>query len=104
MRRGEAHDQLGSTKVPYWMVVTLVTGFALYAGLYGELTLWLQAVPVALAALVAALAPRSWRGWVTALFVALHMVYVCWLRTYGGYKDAPLKGQEDLQGAVCGRS
>ncbi len=69
---------------PYWMVVTLVTLYALYVGIFGERTLWLQAVPATLAALVAVLAPRSWWGLATFVIVALLMVYVPWMRTYGG--------------------
>jgi hypothetical protein len=85
MHRYEARDgQPGLVKIPYWMLVALVTLYALYVGIFGEQTLWLQAVPVVLAALMAALPPRSQLGLVAFVVVGLLMVYVCWMRTYGG--------------------
>lgn len=87
MQRDEAPggEQFGQARTPLWVVVALVTLYAFYAGMAGEQTLWLQALPVALAGLMAGLATRSRRGLVAFVAVALLMVYVCWMRIYGGY-------------------
>ena len=83
MQRDEASGgvQYGQARTPLWIVVALVTPYAFYAGMAGEQTLWLQALPVALVGL----ATGSRRGLIAFVAVALLMIYVCWMQISGGY-------------------
>ncbi len=68
-----------------WMTLIVLTPFVLYATTFGELSLYLLFIPVALAALSALTLRRFWDGLPILLVVTLLMAVPFWLQTYGGY-------------------
>ena len=79
----EMGDTLSSSKALYWAFTALVTLILFYAGVFYELSLWLQLMPIAVAALGASMVDRSWRGASILLGVTLLMYVTYCLRHFG---------------------
>ena len=79
----EMGDILGSSKTLYWAFTASVTLILFYAGVFYELPLWLQLVPITVAALGASTVDRSWRGASILLGVTLLMYVTYCLRHFG---------------------
>jgi hypothetical protein len=69
----------------YWALTGLITLISLYVGVYYELSLWLQLIPIAVAMLGALMVDRSWRGVAIVLGVTLLMYITYCLRHYGPF-------------------
>ncbi len=67
----------------YWTFTALVTLVLLYVGVFLELPLWLQLIPIAAATLGASMVDRSWRGAAIVLGVTLLMYITYCLRHFG---------------------
>jgi len=74
---------LDSAKLLYWAFTGLITFVSLYVGVFYELPLWLQLIPIAVATLGALTVDRSWRGVAIVLGVTLLMYITYCLRHYG---------------------
>lgn len=79
----EMRDILDSTKPLYWAFTSLITLILFYVGVFYELPLWLQLIPIAVATLGALMVDRSWRGVAIVLGVTLLMYITYCLRHYG---------------------
>ena len=76
---------LDSAKPLYWAFTALITLFLFWWGIAYEGPLWLQLIPIAVAALGALVADRSWRGVAIVEGVTLLMYVTYCLRHYGPY-------------------
>jgi hypothetical protein len=74
---------LDATKPLDWAFTTLITLVLLYVGVYYEMPLWLQLVPIVVAMLGAVMVDRSWRCVTIVLGVTLLMYITYCLRHYG---------------------
>ncbi len=66
----------------YWAFTALITLILLYVGVYYELSLWLQLIPIAVAMLGALMVDRSWRAVAIVLGVTLLMCITYGLRHF----------------------
>jgi hypothetical protein len=80
---GAMSDIVDAAKPFYWVLTALTTLILLYVGVFYELSLWLQLIPIAVAALGALMVDRSWRGVAILLGVTLLMYFTYCLRHYG---------------------
>ncbi|MDQ3182473.1 MAG: hypothetical protein M3Q62_02815 [Actinomycetota bacterium] len=80
---GVMRDILDSAKPVYWTHTALITLVLLWWGIAYENPLWLQLIPVAVAALGASTVDRSWRGVAVVMSVTLLMYVTYCLRHYG---------------------
>jgi hypothetical protein len=77
------HGIRDSAQPLHWAFTALVTFILLYVGVFYELPLWLQLIPVAVAASGALMLDCSWRGVALVLGVTLLMYITYCLRHYG---------------------
>ncbi len=77
------HDIRDSTQLLHWAFTALITFILFYVGVFYELPLWLQLIPIAVAALGALMVDRSWRGVAIVSGVTLLMYITYCLRHYG---------------------
>ena len=78
-------ESLDSAKPLYWSFTALITVIGFWWGIAYEASLWLQFIPIAVAALGALMVDRSWRGVAIVLGVTLLMYITYCLRHYGPY-------------------
>ena len=78
-------DIRDSAKPLYWAFTGLITFILLYVGVFYELPLWLQLIPIAVATFGALMVDRSWRGVAIVLGVTLLMYITYCLRHFGPF-------------------
>jgi hypothetical protein len=81
----EMRDFLDSARPIYWTLIALITVLGFWWGIAYEDPLWLQLIPVVVAALGAMMVDRSWRGVSIVLGVTLLTYITYCLRHYGPY-------------------
>ena len=79
------NDGVGDATGPYWLLTSMITFFLFFIGIFYDATLWIQAIPVAMAVLGALVLDRSWRGVALVLGITLLMYITYCLQHYGPY-------------------
>jgi hypothetical protein len=79
------NDAASDVRFAYWFFAALLTVLFFYMGLFYEMSLWLQLIPIVWATLGALTVDRSWRGVSIVLSVTLLMYVTFCLRHYGPY-------------------
>ncbi len=79
------HDIRDSAQPLYWALTAVITLVLLWWGIAYESPLWLQLIPIAVAAFGALMVDRSWRGVSIVLGVTLLMYITYCLRHYGPF-------------------